>query len=129
MLADGWGWTIQVSTRNPGDPAAGYLWWIGQPGDSTKPSETRLSLTGAGASIEPFVEHGRTYVLARVPRSMAGAQLHIDPNGLVPAETSLSDVDPGMGDLFAANVFPEPVPFTARITDSAGATVASWPPL
>jgi hypothetical protein len=127
MLADGWGWTIQVSPRNPNDAAEGYLWWIGQPGDSTKPTETRLSLAEDGPSIETFVEHGRTYVLAKVPRSLAGAQLHVNPNGLPSTVTTLVDVDPGMADQFAADVFVEPVPFTARIVDSSGETVTSWP--
>lgn len=127
MLADGWGWAIQVSMRNPDDAAAGYLWWIGQPGDSTKPTETRLSLADEAPSIETLVEHGRTYVLAKVPRSMSGAQLHINPNGLPSAVTPLIDVDPDLADQFTAYVFLEPVPFTARIVDSNGETIASWP--
>ena len=43
-LSDGWPWTIQVSTRNPSNASDGYLWWIGQPGDSAQPTETRISL-------------------------------------------------------------------------------------
>jgi hypothetical protein len=126
-LADGWGWWIQVSMRRPNDPTSGYLWWIGQPGDSTTPTETRVSLTDAAPSIETFVEHGRTYVLAKVPRSMSGTQLLVSPNGLPSAATSLYDVDPAMNDLFAAYVFLEPVPYTARLVDSSGAVIASWP--
>ncbi len=127
MLADGWPWTIQVSARNRDDPSGGYLWGIGQPGDSTVPSETRPSQADAGPSIETLVEHGRTYVLAKVPRAMVGAQLHVNPNGLTSAVSALTDLDPGFADLFTAYVFLEPVPFTAEIVDSGGSTVASWP--
>ena len=127
MIADGWPWTIQVSARNRDDPAGGYLWGIGQPGDSTVPSETRPSQADASPSIETLVEHGRTYVLAKVPRAMAGAELHVNPNGLASAASPMADLDPGFGDLFTAYVFREPVPFTAEIIDATGATVASWP--
>jgi hypothetical protein len=126
-LADGWGWWIQVSLRRPNDPASGYLWWIGQPGDSTTPTETRVSLTDAAPSIETFVEHGRTYVLAKVPRSMSGAELRVSPNGQPSAVTPMFDVDPALNDLFAAYVFLEPVPYTARLVDSSGTVIASWP--
>jgi hypothetical protein len=128
MLSDGWGWTIAVSTRDPGDASAGYLWWIGQPGDSTRPSETRPSAPGGTPSIETIVEHGRTYVLAKVPRSVSGSQLHINPTGLASTVTPLLDIDPQMADLFTAAVFFDAVPFTARIVDGAGNTIASWPP-
>ncbi len=127
MLADGWGWAIQVSPRNPDDANAGYLWWIGQPGDSTRPTETLPSQAGAAPSIETVVEHGRTYVLAKVPRSVTGAQLHINPNGLPSAVTRLLDIDPDLADQFAAYVFLEPVPFTAQIVDGSGQTLVSWP--
>jgi hypothetical protein len=127
MLADGWAWTVQVSARNIDDPAGGYVWGIGQPGDTTVPSETRLSQADAAPSIETLVEHGRTYVLAKVPRAMVGAQLHVNPTGLAPVESPLLDLDPGLADLFTAHVFLEPVPFTAQIVDASGATVASWP--
>ena len=127
MLSDGWGWTIQVSTRNPDQPDAGYLWWIGQPGDSTTPSETRPSLPSGAPTIETLVEHGRTYVLAKVPRGMTGAELHLSPTGQPSTVTPLFDVDPSLADQFTAVVFFEPVPFTARIVDSDGVTVAFWP--
>ena len=82
MLSDGWGWAIQVSRRSPEDTGQGYLWWIGQPGDTSTPSETRPSAAGDTPMIDTFVEHGRTYVLARIPRSMDGAELHVAPTGL-----------------------------------------------
>ncbi len=127
MLADGWAWTVQVSAHNRDDPVGGYTWWIGQPGDSTVPSETLPSQADASPSIETLVEHGRTYVLAKVPRSMTGAELHVNPNGLPSAVSSFVELDPGFSDQFAAYVFPEPAPFTAQIVDNSGATVAAWP--
>jgi len=128
-LADGTRWDIEVSPRNPTDESAGYVWWIGQPGDSGPPTETRVSLPGGAPTIETFVEHGRTYVFAKVPRSVTGAQLHVNPNGLEPSVSPLLDIDPGLGDLFTATVFFDPVPFTAQIIDGNGNTVASWPQL
>ena len=127
MLSDGWGWTIRVSPMDPVDPNAGYLWWIGQPGDTATPSETRPSLPNGAPTIETLVEHGRTYVLAKVPREMTGAQLHVSPTGLASTVTPLFDVDPSLADQFTAAVFFEPVPFTAQIVDSNGNTVAAWP--
>ena len=127
MLSDGWGWTIQVSPRDPANPSAGYLWWIGQPGDTATPSETRPSLPGGAPTIETLVEHGRTYILAKVPRGMTGAELHVSPTGLPSTVSPLFDVDPSLADQFTAAVFFEPVPFTARIVDSDGMTVAVWP--
>ena len=126
-LKDGRGWLIQVSPRNPDDPGAGYLWWIGQPGDTTTPSETRPSLPGDAPSIDTFVENGRTYVLASIPRSMDGAELHIAPTGLPSIVTRLRDVDPSLHREFAASVFMQPVPFTARILDADGEILAFWP--
>jgi hypothetical protein len=129
MLGDGWPWTIQVSTRNPSNASDGYLWWIGQPGDSAQPTETRISLPTGKPTIETIVEHGRTYVLAKVPLSMTGAQLHINPTGLPSTVAPLLPIDPSLADNFTATVFLEPVPFSARIVDNNGATVASWPAL
>jgi hypothetical protein len=127
-LADGWGWSIGVSPTSANDPQEGYLWWIGQPGDTGKASETRPSVPGGAPSIDTFVEHGRTYILATVPRSMAGAQLHVNPTGLPSLVTSFDEVDAGYADLFSASVFLEPVPFTAEIIDRNGKSVAFWPP-
>jgi hypothetical protein len=118
---------IQVSKRDPDDPAAGYLWWIGQPGDSTKVTTTLPSLPSGAPTIETFVEHDRTYVLAKVPRGITGAQLHVNPTGFPSTVTPLFDVDPNLADQFAAAVFSEAVPFTAQIVDGDGQTVASWP--
>ena len=129
MLGDGWPWTIKVSTRNASNASDGYLWWIGQPGDSTQPTENRISLPTGKPTIETIVEHGRTYVLAKVPLSMIGAQLHVSPNGLPSTVAPLMPIDPRLADNFTATVFSEAVPFTARIVDSGGATVASWPTL
>ena len=127
MLSDGRGWAIQVSQRDPADPDAGYLWWIGQPSDTNTPSETRPSEPGDAPTIDTFVEHGRTYVLASIPRSMDGAELHVAPTGLPSIVTRLYDVDATLPGEFAASVFLQPVPFTARIIDASGATVAFWP--
>ena len=127
MLADGWRWTIGVSPSHLGPAGTGFLWWIGQPGDSTTPSETRISDPGGAPSIDTFVEHGRTYVLASVPRSMAGARLHVSPTGSASIVTYFGDADPNLPELFGAWVFTQPATFTARIVDANGATVASWP--
>jgi hypothetical protein len=129
MLGDGRPWTIQVSTRNPSNASGGYLWWIGQPGDSAQPTESRISLPTGRPTIETIVERGRTYVLAKVPLSMTGAQLHVSPNGLPSTVSPLLPIDPSLADNFTATVFFDPVPFTARIVDSGGATIASWPKL
>ncbi|MGZ4739704.1 MAG: hypothetical protein ACXVLM_10835 [Ilumatobacteraceae bacterium] len=120
-------WIVQVSTTSPTDPAEWFVWWIGQPGATSAPTEARLSITDPGPSIETLVEHGRTYVLAKVPRSMAGATLHVNRNGQPPVELALRDVDAGLTDEFAAYAFAEPVPFTAQIVDATGQTVSSWP--
>ena len=104
-LGDGWPWTIQVSTRNPSNASDGYLWWIGQPGDSAQPTETRISLPTGKPTIETIVEHGRTYVLAKVPLSMTGAQLHLNPNGLPSTVAPLMPIDPSLADNFTATVF------------------------
>jgi hypothetical protein len=58
---------------------------------------------------------------------MTGATLHVSPTGLSSMVTPLTDVDPSLADQFAAEVFLEPVPFTARIVDGNGTTVAAWP--
>lgn len=129
MLADGWAWAIQVSVApSPDNDAQGYLWWIAQPSDSIRPSEIRPSLPAGAPTIETMVEHGRTYVVAKVPRSMTGAVLHINPTGLPTSLSPLFDVDPKFADEFTAAVFDEPVPFTAQIVDGNGTTVAFWPP-
>ena len=120
-------WIVQVSTTTPTDPAEWFVWWIGQPGATSTPTEARLSITDPGPSIETLVEHGRTYVLAKVPRSMAGATLHVNRNGQPPVELALRDVDAGLSDEFAAYAFAEPVPFTAQVVDATGQTIASWP--
>ena len=129
MLADGWAWAIQVSVApGAGTAAEGYLWWIAQPSDSIRPSEIRPSLPAGAPTIETMVEHGRTYVLAKVPRSMSGAELRINPTGLATTVSPLFDVDAKFADEFTAAVFDEPVPFTAQIVDRDGTTVAFWPP-
>ena len=127
MLADGWAWAIQVSNASPDTSADGYLWWIAQPGDSVRPGEIRPSLPTGSPTIETIVEHGRTYVLAKVPRSMAGAELLIRRTGLPSTVTYMFDVDAKFADEFTASVFDEPVSFTAQIVDRDGATVAFWP--
>ena len=91
--------------------------------------ETRLSLPGGAPTIETLVEHGRTYVLAKVPRSVSGAELHVNPNGLASSVSPLLDIDPALGDRFTATVSFDPVPFTAHIVDGNGNTIASWPQL
>ena len=119
-------WIVQVSTTSVNTPEW-FVWWIGQPGATATPSETRLSINDPGPGIESLVENGRTYVLAKVPRSIAGATLHVNRNGQPSVELALLDVDAGLSDEFAVYAFAEPVPFTAQIVDTAGQTVASWP--
>jgi hypothetical protein len=119
-------WIVKVSA-GADDAAEWFVWWIGQPAATSTPSESRISVPGPGPTIETLVEHGRTYVLARVPRSMPDARLHVNPTGLAPVELAFVDVDASMSDEFAAYAFTEPVPFTAQIVDSSGQTVTSWP--
>ena len=102
------------------------MWWIGQP-DETTPPEARPSLAAQGPSIETFVEHGRTYVVAKVPKSTTGAHLRVNPTGLPSTDLALIDVDPLLLDRFAAFAFIEPVPFAGQIVDGDGATLVSWP--
>jgi len=66
-------------------------------------------------------------VLAKAPLFMTGAQLHVNPTGLPSMVAPLLTIDPSLADNFTAAVFSEPVPFTAQIVDSSGATVVSWP--
>ncbi len=120
-------WIVQVSTASSVVTPEWFVWWIGQPGGNSTPSETRFSIAEPGPSIETLVEQGRTYVLAKVPRSMTGATLHVHRNGQPSVELSLLDVDPGLNDEFAAYAFAEPVPFTAQIVDATGQTIANWP--
>ena len=124
VLADGRQMVVQVDSLAREGATTRYLWWIAQSDGGLLP---RLSLGEQGPSIETIVEHGRTYVLAKVPGSMKRAELHVNPNGLASIVTRLYHVDPSIADQFAATVFLEPVPFTARITDSDGQIVASWP--
>ena len=120
-------WTVQVSTASSGETPEWFVWWIGQPGGNSTPSETRFSIAEPGPSVETLVEQGRTYVLAKVPRSLAGATLHVNRTGLTSVVLPLVDVDAGLSDEFAAYAFAEPVPFTTQIVDATGQPVASWP--
>lgn len=124
MLGDRSTYVIQVDAWVQHGVALGYLWWID---DIDGGLVAQPSVTARSPSIETFVDHGRTYVMAKVPRSMKGAQLHVNPTGLPSIITPLTEESPTLGDLFAASVFLEPVPFTAHITDADGTTVASWP--
>jgi hypothetical protein len=128
ILDDGRKWMIQVSARGTPETTGGYVWWFRQSADTATPMETRLSLPSGSPTIESIVEDGLTYVVAKVPRSMARAQLHVNPTGEPSTVSSLTDINPDLADLFTAAVFPEAVPFTARIVDGNGTTVASWPP-
>jgi hypothetical protein len=118
-------WDVRVSA-NPAEPTDPYVWWIAQPSTTGTPTESRLSLSEA-PSIETLVEHDRTYVLAKVPRSMAGANLHVNITGFPSTQLLMIDVDPRLDAEFAAYAFSEAVPFTAQIVDASGQTVASWP--
>lgn len=126
-LDDGFAWAIQVSTLDTDQPAGRYVWWISRPGPPPQTTDMRLSLPSGGPTIETYVADGRTYVVAKVPRSMAGAELHVNPTGGPTIVTPFLDVDPNMPDKFAAAAFVEPVPFAVQILDSSGAAVASWP--
>jgi hypothetical protein len=130
-VASGWlggPWTVQVSNASSGGSPEWFVWWIGQPGGNSSPSESRFSIAEPGPQVETLVEQGKTYVLAKVPRSMAGATLHVNRTGLPSVELPLLDVDTALSDEFAAYAFTEPVPFTTQIVDATGQTVASWPP-
>lgn len=126
-LDDGFAWAIQVSARDADQPAAGYVWWISRPGPAVQRTDIRPSMPSGEPTIETYVEDGRTYVVAKVPRSMTGAELHVNPTGLPSIVTPFLDIDPSMPDEFAAAAFVEPVPFAVQILDSSGAQVAFWP--
>ena len=130
-LGDG-PWVVQVSgdpiASNPDMSTERFVWWIGQPSATSAPSESRLSTPGPGPVIETFVENDTTYVLARVPRPMAGAKLHVNRNGLPSIELTTFDADTGLDAAFAAYAFTEAVPYAAQIVDVNGQTVAAWPP-
>ena len=128
-VSSGWldgPWVVQVSAA-PDDATNWFVWWIDQPASTSAPTTGRLSVQGPGPTIETLVDRGRTYVLARVPRSMADAKLEVNPTGLSPVELTFVDVGADLADVFAAYAFTEPVPFTAQIIDGTGQTVTSWP--
>jgi hypothetical protein len=128
-VASGWldgPWFVQVSSGPGDDNTEWYVWWIGQPAATSTPSESRLSLTGYGPSIETFVDHGKTYVLAKVPRALGSAQLQVNLNGLPSTKVAFVDAGDNFPAEFAAFAFTEAVPFTAQIV-VAGGTAASWP--
>jgi hypothetical protein len=126
-LADGSWWSVEVSPLGAADTNAGYLWWISRLSDSIRRYEPRASLPSGGPTIETFVENGTAYVLAKVPRSMLGAELHVNPTGLPSIVVPFLDVDAKLPDLFAAVAVVEPVPFAAQIVDGFGRQAAFWP--
>ena len=128
-LADGTRWDIEVSPRDPADESAGYIWWIGQPGDSAHPPR-HVSACRAG--------HRRSRLSSSTVAPTYSPRCH--DRWPAPSCTSAptawhrrcrrcSTSIPDLGDLFTATVFFEPVPFTAHIADGNGVTVASWPQL
>lgn len=121
VIGDGYTATVAVSARTD---LAGYVWWIGQPDASVQP---RLVAGDGGVTIDTRVEHGRTYVMAKVPRSEAGAVLRVNPTGLPTVELTLVDIDPQLPDLFAAYVFVEPVTYTAQVVGNDGEPLTVWP--
>jgi hypothetical protein len=121
------GWTVSVSSGPGADNAAWLVWWLGQRGTSRSALTSRLSMTGYGPSIESFVDHDKTYVVAKVPRSLGAAVLHVNRNGLTPVEIDFTDTGEDLPAEFAAYAFTDAVPFTAQIV-SGGGTAASWPP-
>lgn len=127
-VSSGWldgPWFVEVA---PGAASASdwLIWWIGQPSSTGTPSESRLVMGGPGPHIDTLVNHGKTYVLAKVPRSMADAQLHVNRNGMPTVAVDFVDVGTDVTDRFAAFAFAEAVPFTAQIV-SGGGTAARWP--
>lgn len=119
-------WIVQVSAAS-NDATTWFVWWIGQPASNATPSDSLFSVPGQGPTIETLVDHGKTYVLARVPRSMAGAKLHVNRTGLPSVELPAVDVDAGLDSEFAVYAFAEATPFAAQIVDADGQTVVSWP--
>ncbi|HEY7626012.1 MAG TPA: hypothetical protein VH761_03050 [Ilumatobacteraceae bacterium] len=105
-----------------------FVWWIGQPSATGSPSQSRIISNGVLPRIETVVNHGKTYVLARAPRSMDDAVLHINRNGLPSVTIGFVDVGSDVPDRFAAFAFSEAVPFSAQIV-SGGGTAAMWPRL
>ena len=128
-VASGWldgPWFVQVSAGPGTDNTEWYVWWIGQPAASSTPSESRVSLTGYGPSIESIVDRGKTYVLAKVPRTLGAAKLQVNRTGLPSTQVDFVDAGNDLPAEFAAFAFTEAVPFTAQIVVDGG-TAANWP--
>ena len=116
MLADGWAW-IDPGLGQAQRPDGGTCGGSGSRA-TRRPSRDPAQPADPGPSIETMVEHGRTYVLAKVPRSMAGA--HCTSTPTVSLAVSLAGRHRcRLADEFTAYVFAEPVPFTAQIVDGA----------
>lgn len=118
--ADSKSWTVRASMATFDDEPQQINWaWNGN-GFASSPSVT--------PTISTVVENDRTYVLADLPRAVAGeAQLQITRAGLEPVVVPFVDTDPNFDRTFAAYAFSEPTPYTAQIVGSDGAVLASWP--
>lgn len=127
-VSSGWldgPWFAEVAS-GAGGASDWFVWWIGQPSPTGPPSESRVFSEGPSPRIETVVNHGKTYVLAKAPRSMSDAVLHVNRNGLPSIDIDFVDVGADAPDLFAAFAFVEAVPFSAQIV-SGGGTAAAWP--
>lgn len=111
-------WTVGVTMSYSGSRQVNWRW---------EGSGFGSAATDA-AEINTVVDDERTYVLADVPRSLpTAAGLEIFRPGFDPVEVGFTDAGPQMDRIFAAYVFSEAVPYTARIVNSDGFVLASWP--
>lgn len=117
-------WTIRASSASFGEER--YIVWEfpsigGMAGFSTEATEA--------AQINAFADWNRTYVVANLPRTVAGvAELRVTPPGLDPVTVSFNDTDQALDRTFAAYAFTEPGRYSAEIV-AAGAVLARWPSL
>ena len=115
MLADGWPWTIQVAAEEPRRPGGRI-----PVGDRSTGRHQRAERDpperGRRRSEHRDLRRARQdlCVWPRLPRAMVGAQLHVNPNGLTPAVSPLTDLDPAFADLFTALRVPGAGPLHRR---------------
>jgi hypothetical protein len=115
--------TISVGMETNGSTRLVDWWWgLGSGGYSTTATDT--------AQINTFVDSQRTFVLADLPRTAAGAvaTLRISHDGAAPVEVPFVDTDPTLDRVFAAYAFVEDGPYSAQIVGPDGTVLVTWPP-
>ena len=112
-------WKVEVATATFGDHHQ-IVWQWDSAGFGT-PSKDQAKITSV-------VDDKRTYVLAELPRAIAGtAQLQIARDGQDPILVPFTDPAPDLDRTVAAYVFSEPVMYAAQIIGADGAVLATWP--